>query len=396
MIIFRLPAGQAGISDFRFRRATLFFLSLSLSLSSCKPSDPIITIEVESLSPLDEDEQIFITGNQPVLGNWNPSSVMLTKDDNIWTGTFSFPVGTQLEFKFTKGSWNAEAVTDEGRVPSNYQFTILRDTTVHYTIPFWKDSVLNTGPQITGDFHIHEDFAIQGLSSRRVIVWLPPTYSSDTMHRYPVLYMQDGQNVFDPYTSTLGYDWRIDEIADSLIRNDEIEEFICVSVYCNPDVRAKEYSDDPDLGEKYQDFMCCQLKPWIDSVYRTKTDAQHTAVMGASMGGLISFILAWEYPDVFGKAACMSPAFSIDINGIKVDYVENVAADLKKKDIELYIDNGTLDLETILQPGIDEMKKTLDDREYEYTWFLDRGAPHNERAWSARAWRPLVQFFSKG
>jgi predicted alpha/beta superfamily hydrolase len=207
--------------------------------------------------------------------------------------------------------------------------------------------------------------------------------------------MHDGQNVFDPYTSTLGHDWRVDEIADSLIRAGAIEEFICVAVYCDNDVRGAEYSDDPDLGEKYQDFMCCQLKPWIDSVYRTKTGAEHTAVMGASMGGLISFILAWEYPHVFSKAGCMSPAFKMKEGNIGVDYVEEVLADRLTREIEIYIDNGTLDLEARLQPGIDEMLKVLDQKGYDYVWYLDQGAPHNEIAWSARVWRPLVQFFGK-
>jgi predicted alpha/beta superfamily hydrolase len=262
-------------------------------------------------------------------------------------------------------------------------------------VEFWKDSLLQTDPEITGQYRIHDDFPVQGLDARRVIVWLPPSYESDTNREYPVLYMHDGQNVFDPYTSTLGFDWRVDEIADSLIRTGEIEEFICVAVYCDPDVRGDEYSDDPDKGEKYQDFMCCQLKPWIDSVYRTKDAAEHTAVMGASMGGLISFILAWEYPDVFTKAACLSPAFKIKVGSIEVDYVEDVMSATQPRDIELYIDNGTLDLEAELQPGIDEMLKTLDAKEHAYVWYLDHGAPHNEKAWSARVWRPLVQFFGK-
>ncbi len=369
--------------------------SLSLSLSSCQPGNSVIKIEVESLSALDSNEQIFIAGNQPSLGNWNAAEIPLTKENGKWSGSFSFPAGTQLEYKFTKGSWENEGLTADRRVPSNYQFTVTGDTSMNYSIPLWRDSVYQGPPTITGDYRVHDAFPVKGLSSRKVIVWLPPSYATDSHKKYPVLYMHDGQNVFDPYTSTLGHDWRVDEIADSLIQRGEIEEFICVAVYCSSDVRGKEYSDDPDLGERYQDFMCCQLKPWIDSVYRTNPSAEHTAVMGASMGGLISFILAWEYPDVFSQAACMSPAFKIEVGNIKVDYIKEVLAESQRKDIELYIDNGTLDLEAQLQPGIDEMMKTLDAKEQEYIWYLDQGAPHNERAWSARTWRPLVQFFGK-
>ena len=374
------------------------FLSLSLSLSllvSSQPGDPTFQIVVQSQSGLKPEDKIYITGNQAALGNWNPSAVPLLKDGNHWKGTFSFPVETKLEYKFTKGSWDAEALNSDMRVPPNYQLTLHADTVIHYVIPFWKDSMLNTAPEISGDYRIHESFPVTGLSSRRVIVWLPPSYATDTERRFPVLYMHDGQNVFDPHTSTLGYDWRVDEIADSLIRKGEIEEFICVAVYCDTDVRGKEYSDDPDLGEKYQDFMCCQLKPWIDSVYRTQPEGEHTAVMGASMGGLISFILAWEYPHVFSKAACMSPAFKFQQYGYNVDYVEEVVADDAQKEIDLYIDNGTLDLEAILQPGIDEMMQILNAKGYNYTWYRDEGAPHNEIAWSKRVWRPLLQFFGK-
>jgi hypothetical protein len=78
-----------------------------------------------------------------------------------------------------------------------------------------------------------------------------------------------------------------------------------------------------------------------------------------------------------------------------VDYVEDVIATTEQKHIELYIDNGTLDLEAQLQPGIDEMMKALEAKDQEYVWYHDQGAPHNERAWSARTWRPLVQFFGK-
>ena len=373
------------------------FPALALILySSCKnDGQPTLTVEVESRSPLKADERIYITGNQDALGMWNPARIALKEDGNIWSASFSFAAGTQLEYKFTKGSWDKEALNIDRRVPSNHALTLDQDTIMRYVIEFWRDSLLQMEPEITGDYRIHDAFPVKGLDARRVIVWLPPSYGTDTTRKYPVLYMHDGQNVFDPYTSTLGYDWRVDEIADSLIQKGEIEEFICVAVYCDADVRGSEYSDDPNHGEKYQDFMCCQLKPWIDSMYRTKSEVEHTAVMGASMGGLISFILAWEYPDVFSKAACMSPAFKVKEGSIGVDYVEDVMSTTERRDIELYIDNGTLDLEARLQPGIDEMLKTLDAKEYKYVWYLDEGAPHNERAWSARVWRPLVQFFGK-
>jgi predicted alpha/beta superfamily hydrolase len=373
----------------------IILLLLSCITPVVNSQQATFTVLVNTAYPLSSGEKVFIAGNQPSLGNWNASAVPLRKTEDGWTSTFTFATGTNLEYKFTKGSWDTEALTEHARVPGNHHFTLLRDTLIEYTIPFWKDSLLNIEPFISGNYQIHENFHLKGLTSRRVIVWLPPSYEKETSRRYPVLYVMDGQNVFDPYTSSLGYDWRIDEIADSLMRNGEIEEFIAVAIYSNADTRTNEYSDDPTLGEKYQDFMCCQLKPWIDSIYRTKTEAEETAVMGASMGGLIAFILAWEYPHVFGNAACMSPAFKVSLGNIKVDYIENVQSDPARNSIDPYIDNGTLDIESLLQPGIDEMLRALDQKKCLYTWYLDAGAPHNEIAWSARAWRPLKQFFGK-
>lgn len=377
------------------RSVYIILLLLSCITPVVNSQQATFTVLVNTAYPLEAGESVFIAGNQPSLGNWNASAVSLQRTNEGWTSTFTFAAGTNLEYKFTKGSWDTEALTEHARVPGNHHFTLLRDTLIEYTIPFWKDSLLNIEPFISGNYQIHENFQLKGLTSRRVIVWLPPSYEKETSRRYPVLYVMDGQNVFDPYTSSLGYDWRIDEIADSLMRNGEIEEFIAVAIYSNADTRTNEYSDDPHLGEKYQDFMCCQLKPWIDSVYRTKTDPEETAVMGASMGGLIAFILAWEYPHIFGSAACMSPAFKVSLGNIKVDYIENVQSDPARKSIDLYIDNGTLDIESLLQPGIDEMLRALDEKKAPYTWYLDDGAPHNERAWSARVWRPLKQFFGK-
>lgn len=376
-------------------RSVLLLAILCISFVCVCAQQVQVTFIVESGKPPVEHESIYIAGNQEKLGMWHPGKVALIHQEGRWSRTIEFSTDTHIEYKFTKGSWENEAMTAEGRVPSNHVLHVIRDTVIYHHIPFWRDTVFNREPQITGDYRIHDDFPAEGLASRRVIVWLPPSYASALERHYPVLYMHDGQNVFDPFTSTLGYDWRVDEIVDSLVRIGAMEEIICVAVYCNPDVRGREYSDDIDLGKKYQEFMAYQLKPWVDSNYRTKPDRAHTAVMGASMGGLISFILAWEYPHVFGMAGCMSPAFKISIGQIGVDYTQSVSIGPDPSQIELYIDNGTLDLEALLQPGIDDMLQELDMHGYRYTWFLDDGAPHNERAWGARVWRPLLQFFGR-
>jgi predicted alpha/beta superfamily hydrolase len=206
--------------------------------------------------------------------------------------------------------------------------------------------------------------------------------------------MHDGQNLFDPTTSFLGIDWRVDETIDSLIQNNEIQPIIVVGIYNTTD-RRKEYSH-TNSGKKYMDFIIHKLKPFIDQNYRTYPDRKNSAVGGSSMGGLMSFMLVWEYPNIFSKAICMSPAFKID----SIDYISIVCKTQEiRKNIKIYIDNGGLDLDERLQPGIDEMTEVLKKKGFvpgkDFLWYKDKNAPHNETAWAARFWRPLKYFFKK-
>ena len=159
--------------------------------------------------------------------------------------------------------------------------------------------------------------------------------------------------------------------------------------------RGTEYADTP-LGHLYMKLIVERIKPFIDLQYRTLPDRENTAVGGSSMGGLISIMCAWEYPNVFSKAACFSPAFKI----ANIDYVKNVLEySGKKKKITLYIDNGGVDLDARLLPGVNEMVKALEEKGFienkDLFFFVDKTATHNETAWAKRVWRPLEIFFAK-
>ena len=148
--------------------------------------------------------------------------------------------------------------------------------------------------------------------SRSVTVWFPPSYSKDSMRHFPVLYMHDGQQLFDPSASTHGISWDIDGWVTRLAADKLIEEMIVVGIDCT-EARQEEYGL-PQLGQQYARFVIEELKPAIDAKHRTLPGRAHTAVAGASMGGLISFYLAWVYPHIFGAAACLSSAFSLHGN----------------------------------------------------------------------------------
>jgi len=352
-----------------------------------------VTIKVYTRLP-DDSSAVFITGNNPVTGNWNPSFFKMKKvNDTTWSSEFYFDRQTNFEYKFTLGSWEREALNDDKTIPSNYKLKITTDTTLEYFVNYWSDGQRRIpGGQITGAVNYHNNLGGKEILPRNIIVWLPPGYESDNNKRYPVLYMQDGQNIIDPQTSSFGNDWQLDENADTLIRKGYIEPIIIAGIY-NTNLRGSEYGIN-DTADLYKKFIVEELKPFIDSNYRTRKEKENTAVCGSSLGGLISFELAWEYPDVFSKAGCVSPAFNID----RYNYV-SIAGKYSgyKKPLQIYIDNGGKGIDSLLQPGVDEMISVLESKGFEkgkdlfYEFYPD--AAHSERDWAARVWRILIYFF---
>lgn len=334
---------------------------------------------------LNDSSVVYITGNNHLLGNWNPSLIQLYRiNDSTWTREFEFEKYQKLEFKFTLGSWEMEALNSEGKKLSNIRSTIVSDTVLSFKFSNWGKEHNSFEGKITGDVRYHKNFAgTEDIFPRDIIVWLPPSYDSLTNKRYPVLYMNDGQNIIDPLTSSFGIDWQIDESADSLIKNKLITELIIVGIY-NTNKRNLEYCN-TSLGIAYMNFIVNYLKPFIDVSYRTLDDRNNTAICGSSLGGLISFMLVWDYDSVFSKAACFSPAFKIE----QFDYVAPVEKyQGARKDIKLYIDNGGKGVDERLQPGIDEMLDVLLKKGYELgkdiLWIKDYDAEHSESAWAKR------------
>lgn len=147
---------------------------------------------------------------------------------------------------------------------------------------------------------------------RNIAVYLPPNYFSDGDRRFPVLYMQDGQNMFDPSASFAGVAWRADETAQELIFQGKIEPVIIVGVYNTGD-RMDEYTPVRSRGrggraEEYGRWLIDELKPFIDATYRTQPQREATGIGGSSLGGLFALYMGFTRPDVFGRIAAISPA----------------------------------------------------------------------------------------
>lgn len=333
---------------------------------------------------------IYIAGSHEALGNWSPSKAkMISSGTHRWEKTITTTTPILLQYKYTLGSWDTEAADQSGNALSNFSVRAIEDVSVYDTVRVWKkpsgQKILQG--KITGEVRYHRGMKGDSVKERDIIVWLPPNYAS-SHQKYPVIYMQDGQNIIDPGTSAFGMDWGIDETADSLIRAGLVQPAIIVGIY-NTSSRSDEYLPG-EKGAAYRAFLANRIKPFVDSAYRTKPDRTNTIVGGSSAGGVLAFMMVWEYPDLFSKTICMSPAFMnpTGFKGRLFNYVSTVEQTPKRKKVFFYIDNGGKDVDSLLQPGVNLMLKALKQKGYkegrDFLFVTDTGATHNEAAWSRR------------
>ena len=275
-----------------------------------------LTIKVTDIpnnTPMDAN--IHIAGN---FQNWNPSDpdyILDLQSDGSYQITINPPVGT-VEYKFTRGSWPMVEGTANGGVISNRQFYYDGSaSTLELKILGWEDLSGSGNSTAADNVHIlDEDFHIPQLNrNRRIWIYLPPDYyTSDRF--YPVLYMHDGQNLFDVQTSFSG-EWEVDESLNELFEQGD-HGAIVIGIDNGGAARIDELSpwlnndyNEGGEGDEYLDFIVETLKPHIDANYRTLTDREYTCLFGSSLGGLISQYGLMEHQDVFGKAGVFSPAF---------------------------------------------------------------------------------------
>ena len=255
------------------------------------------------------------------------------------------------------------------------------------------------------------------VTSRDVEVWLPPSYPSDSDRHYPVLYMHDGQNLYDPEQSKYAkWDWGIDEALTALIADDHVPEVIVVGIHSDEATRNLDYFPQKvgadhaeafqrDFGQfdldqlnadNYLTFLVNELKPKIDATYRTKPERGDTTVMGSSMGGLISLYAISEYPEIFGKAGMVSTHFPLG-GGALVDYFVDRLPDPQTH--RLYFDFGTETLDHNYEGYQDRMDGAVMTAGYKagdnWTTRKFQDHDHSERAWRNRV-HVLLQFLLAG
>ena len=263
---------------------------------------------------------------------------------------------------------------------------------------------------------------------RGIHIRLPSSYRSQPNHRYPVLYLHDGQNVFSSAGPDAAFgwgSWELDLTSDTLCREGKMHEVIMVAVDNSP-ARLDEYGgrhhaqgeSSSTAFEKYEAFLIKELKPWVDHEYRTAQEAAHTAVMGSSMGGMCSLVLAWDHPEVFGGVASLSGAFSI----LHPNFIDDVLGNYHgpPKSFRVYIDSGVVntsggdDGRTRTEQVASELRR-IGWTPKNLCWFVDerilsqddlsktdlrrekwaeaQTSQHNEFYWRLRSWRALTFLF---
>lgn len=274
----------------------------------------IIVDEIPENTP--ENDQIYIAGD---FQGWDPGSsehiLAFDIDLNYHHITLESGIG-DIEFKFTRGSWASVESNENGNYIPNRFYSPNEGDTIHLQILGWEDlngngSGTSTATEnvtiLTDSFYMPEFDRY-----RRIWIYLPPDYDSAGFD-YPVLYMHDGQNVFDLLTSFAG-EWEVDETLNELHAEGD-PGVIVVAIDNGQNHRIDEYSAwvNPTYGggdgDIYINFIINDLKPYIDANYNTLPDRENTGLMGSSLGGLISTYGGIEYQEVFSKIGAFSPSY---------------------------------------------------------------------------------------
>lgn len=271
-----------------------------------------------------------------------------------------------------------------------------------------------------------ENFPSKYVAPRNVDVWLPENYSKNK--KYAVLYMHDGQMLFDSTTTWNKQEWKVDEIASRLMQEGKTRNFIVVAVHNISNIRWNDYfpqkaynyvpkADQEDIAKQaaenkfdmtmnadnYLLFLTKELKPYIDSKFSVETNRASTFIAGSSMGGLISMYAVCEYPDVFGSAACLSthwPGIMVYDNNPVPDAIFNYMKEHvpSPKTHRFYFDFGTKTLDQYYPQYQDAINTIFMDKGYDNSNFKNlkfEGADHSENSWNKRLDIALVFLLKK-
>jgi predicted alpha/beta superfamily hydrolase len=340
------------------------------------------------------DRPVFLAGDGPALGDWSAEAVRLDRcDDGTHRARLDLPHGYRGRFLVTLGCWRDAESDGRGRERPTRQLHV-DGSVVEAEVACWgRESV-----------RYHYDFASRFLPHARTLaVWLPPGYDLEPARHYPVLYLHDGQNLFDAETAFAGNPWWANEVAECEVRAGRVTPLVIVGVANTPD-RLDEYgprrrgnTQTEDRSRDYGRFLVDEVKPFIDANYRTLPQPANTGVGGSSMGGLISLHLCKWYPAVFGKCAAMSPALWWD----REHFLRSVSTSPEwVGSCRVWLDMGTREgeNETAMEAMVRRARRLagqLGRRGMggQLHFEVVEGGLHNEAAWGGRFGRVLRFLF---
>lgn len=290
----------------------ILFLLATISLLAQEQ----LTIVIDELpANTEKDTPIFISGNFEGWTGGSTKNYQLKNNNGVYSITLK-NLTKNLLYKFTQGSWKTVECAKDGTAIDNHNYQLQeKKDTIYVKIAGWSHlTTIEEGSTASKNVTIlDKEFNIPQLNRKRTIrLFLPKGYTKSD-EKYPVIYMHDGQNLFDKETAFSG-EWNVDETLNKLYEDKNFKAIV-VAIDNGGDKRLDEYSPYKNNkygggeGDKYLNFIVNTLKPYIDKNYKTLSDKNNTAIIGSSMGGLISYYAGLRYPKVFGKIGVYSPAF---------------------------------------------------------------------------------------
>ncbi len=388
-------------------RLVAVIAALLFAASCAKEAPPCCTATIAAIVP-EGTPAVYLAGNLESLGPWKADALLMPGEGRTRVAKIHAPKGTDLEYKFTLGSWDREALGPSGMVMENFRLAVDGDVEARHEISDFKKGAKAyiadwRGSGVNGTLIYWTDVASKFLTEKRhVEIWLPAGYAENPEKRYKVLYMSDGENLFDPRIANTGTDWGVDEAVTALAGEGAIEPVIVVGVWSSSR-RGEEYS--PWHGAPlYARFLIEELGPRVNAEFRTLTGPRNTAHMGSSMGGLLSFYLAVHHPEAFGACGCVSTHFPLS-EAVVAAHFKNIETSAEPdetpyilRDIEkglkvpprarFWFDYGTEGLDAEYGATHDAMRAWLvaqnlvEGRDYVIREYA--GATHNEASWRAR------------
>jgi predicted alpha/beta superfamily hydrolase len=373
------------------------------STKTATETSPTLTFSL--ITPHDNDiRPVYLTGN---FNNWNPEDnryrmKRVSKGHFELTFSKAARLPAPLEFKFTRGGWENQELDRYGNATLNHCIecpTAVKKGIVETKVWRWKSYGLHFDPHFLPSIQlISKAFYIPQLAkTRRIQVLLPFDYAQNPQKRYPVLYLQDGQNLFGEATPFGS--WRIDRTL-AILAERGLGDLIVVAIDHGDEERATEFMSVTHKrsnaeGKKYLQFLAHALKPQIDAKFRTLAGREHTGIGGSSLGGLITIHAGLLFPDTFGRLMVFSPSLWVGTHAI----FEQIHF-LRLLPTKIYVYAGGRESKTML-PNVAHFREAIEQQGFggttiDFKLSIDPKGLHNEKRWGEEFPKAIEWLFFQG